>query len=284
MERATDILKRSRQRQAAKQIRRGIVVVITLGVVAGFSALVAHYHSFLLTEVVVSGNQTLSAAPDSAAAAHIIFQKYYYLWPKRSRWLYPRESLAAALANAFPRLSAVEVAADQQKLLLQVTEREGVALWCRGGECYFVDDVGYIFVRAPHFTGNPYLIISSPLAGEPIGQRPLPVGDFKKLLTAAENLPLIWRGVLRSEIEVVRADYQSAVDWYLTLRPLVMEGEAESFVVRLSLAPAIEETLGNAAAALTTPAFREEWQARAGRLDYFDLRFPPKVFYTFREP
>ena len=284
MERATDILKRSRQRQAAKQIRRGIVVVITLAIVAGFSAVVAHYHSFLLTEVVVSGNQTLSAAAFSAAATQILDQKYYYLWPKRSRWLYPRESLTAALASAFPRLSEVEVTTDQQKLILQVTERQGVALWCRVEECYFVDDVGYIFVRAPHFTGNPYLVISSPLVGEPIGQRPLSAGDFKKILTAAENLPLIWWEALRSKIEVVRADYQSGADWYLTLRPLAATDEAEAFVVRLSLTPAMEETLGNAAAALTTEAFSEEWQTRAGRLDYFDLRFPPKVFYTFREP
>lgn len=276
-QRTSDIVKRSRERRVKRQARRGVVLVITIGVLLAIGIGASHYHTFLIQNVDVTGNKTVSMQLIAEATDRVLDQKHFFVLPKRNKWLYPKDELAATLAAEFPRLAAIDLERSSSTLSVAVVEREGVALWCvSASRCYFADDAGYVFVEAPEFTGNPFFIINAALVGDPIGQQPLPAPAFRSLLELASSTEAALRPSLGPAVRAIQANRAAAEDWELLIR----RGSAQ-FVVYFDLNHARDAAL-NLAAALQTEAWRSA-VAGNNKLEYIDLRFPPRVLYKFSE-
>jgi hypothetical protein len=110
-------------------------------------------------------------APDSfdqdilkSDVSSLIEKKYFHLFSKENIFIYPKKELVSFLKSKFPNIDTVDITAvDKNTLLLNIKERVPFALWCDSlpkedhiSKCYFLDSSGFVFAKAPQFSGDAY--------------------------------------------------------------------------------------------------------------------------------
>ena len=135
-----------------------------------------------------------------AAVAHAALQGTHLgILPKDSLLLPHTKRVAQVLHDAFPRIAHATVErGGGQTLRAVVTERTPDALWCgdvvpptfeqsngagdtdvRWGTCYLMDATGYLYDRAPTYSGDTFLRYYGPLThAQPIGQYLVPTDEY----------------------------------------------------------------------------------------------------------
>lgn len=210
---------------------------------------------------------------------------YFGIFPKSAIFLYPKEKITKNIIEGFGRVSNVDVSmANLTSITVMVTEREPTALWC--GEtvveeersisipCYFVDETGLVFARAPHFSGNVYFEYYSSLrpdigvsAINPIDGRFLDKEDFIKSISFSEELKKIGLEVYRLSI-----DDAGVYNFFLA------EGEGK---IIINAGDDYGRAFFNLQAALETKRAEREGGDVTTGLEYIDLRFDNKVLFKF---
>ncbi len=263
-------LAKKRQVRRKKLIIWGSALILLLGLLIFLSRL----EYFQVREVNVSGAEATS--PDSVVlvAKDLMSEKYLWLVPKSNALVYPEDFMREILFRKFPRFSSVDFSLSGLNTLnISVIEREPFALYCgasaQGGElsqCYFLDEVGFIFDHAPSFSEGVYFVYSaSEPFSEPLGQAYLSADEFTQLRDFIEELKTL--GIkpialeMTPEVFILRTENDSSLSWLRS-----------TDLTRL---------LGNLKAFLSSP----EIKAEKGFLEKFeelDLRTEDKVFYRFK--
>lgn len=90
---------------------------------------------------------------------------YVFMYARENSYLFPRMEMERGILEEFPRLKSVKIIKiDNHTLLVSVAPREPFALWCgeeflhaeQLRDCWFIDDTGFIFERAPLFSTGVY--------------------------------------------------------------------------------------------------------------------------------
>ncbi|KKU81298.1 MAG: hypothetical protein UY07_C0021G0003 [Parcubacteria group bacterium GW2011_GWA1_47_8] len=148
---------------------------------------ISQHESFKITQVDVIGNSTIDREDIVDVIKEKLQGNYYFVYARDNSSLFPRREIEAGLVEKFPRIQNVVVhKMDAHTIVAQVTERKPFALWCgkdadgrgldtkrrRGdtgrerfllADCWFLDETGFIFDRAPTFSEGVYLEIYGPL-------------------------------------------------------------------------------------------------------------------------
>ncbi len=120
-----------------------------------------------INEINVSGSNVVAGDEIRALVDEMLLGNYYFMYSRGNSYLFPRREIQAVLLQTFPRLATATVRRVSDKIITtEITERKPFALWCGEeynkeryelNDCWFIDDTGFVFDRAPTFSKGVYL-------------------------------------------------------------------------------------------------------------------------------
>lgn len=270
-----------RKKREDRIIKIVAIIFATIVFLILISALLLRINKIVVSNVEVKGNMITKTEELKDFVMGELSGNYYYIFPKKSVFIYPQKTIEAKAYERFSRLYDVNVKTeDSNTVSISVKERRPEYLWCGTGmsneensaeDCYFLDNRGYIFSKAPHFSGYIYFKFYGPLANfddsNPIKSFVLREDMFAKVLGFRDSLKNLSLGSYRILI-LNNGDFEL----YLNSGGKVMfnqTGDYEKLAKNLELALNTEPLLGN-------------MKDKKEKLDYIDLRFGNKVFFKFK--
>ncbi len=244
-------------------------IIVGLMIAAFFGMLIvsvwygSRIDAFTIREITVTGGETIEHGEIERVVREKISGTYLKIIPRTFAFTYPYEEIVAAL-EAVPRVKDVRVIRKGGKELhIEFSEYEPSALWCSETDtsnCYFLDEGGYAFSKAPGLIGGSFLRVTA-IGKEPeVHATPFNPEEFKRIIELKEKFAT-------NKWFVKRADIDAAGDAFLTI---VDGGE-----FKVSLKQPADETVSNLLTVLGSEQFAH---IKPGNFEYIDLRFGSKVF------
>ena len=253
-------------------VRKCLILGGTLAVLFGLSVAAFRVPWLQIANVEVLGASTISSEALSGMVQKGLEGNYAHLFPKSNNLLYPRETILKGVLQEYPRIANADLSlSDINALRLVVSERSPYALWCgekrqsgEMGSCYFLDESGYIFGKAPDFNGSVFFEFYGATSGtEVLGAQFLPPEEFKKLAAFADSLRGS-TGMPKPNAVVVQKDNDVTI---------YLDNGRRIFVTRNA---DFAEARVNLESVLDSSEFKER---TPGKFDYIDLRFGNKVYF-----
>lgn len=271
-------LKRKRQ----KILRNKILIFFFLAVILFFAlSFATRWDKIRITTVDIVGNKILETETIKSMVAKEIEGYYYFIVPRNSVFFYPKKYLERALSDKFKRIKdiSIDIKADQI-LEVYLSERKAVYTWCgedfpvdqislEKEDCYFMSEDGYIFDKAPFFSGTVYFKFYGPGA---VGKLFAPE-SFSRLIVFKDNI--IGMG-LRPNTFHIKKD--GDVELYLASNNSEINFPKILFKIDADLTKVAE----NLQAAVTTDPLKTNLRDKYDTLNYIDLRFGNKIYYKFK--
>ncbi|MEK7480209.1 MAG: hypothetical protein AAB665_02880 [Patescibacteria group bacterium] len=266
---------RARRRKVRALIFFGSLLLIA-GIVYGVSV-VSYLPRFSIQTVEVNGAKEISASSIRSFVEAELYDGSRPILSRNNIFLYPRATIEQAVVDNFPRIRTVSVSRPSllaQTVTVVVEEREPYARWCEGGECYLIDDGGFIFSQAStsaETLRTSYIFTGPTGTSTPsIGERLLP-GRLAGVLALLDRL-----GQAGWNAESVSVENEQ--DFEIRLSTMSGSEKTGGFAVRASFGNDGEATVKNLELVLSSDALR----GRESELEYVDLRFGNRVYYKLK--
>ncbi len=254
-----------RRRRQILGFKITMIIVLVIGLVCGAIAL-TRIAALQITDVEVKGAVAVESAEIIQTANDYLYGNYFYLFPHRNRYIYPKQVIEHALHDRFKRVQDVDIKQRGQILTITITERSPAYLWCRGSDvhsteaCYFMDKQGFVYAEAPIFSGKTFFSFYGVLPDEPIGKTFLTPEQFDYVADFAAYL-----NSKQLDVYALSASLDGTYTIYMNRggKLIVSANQTVS-----ELVPIVETLLQN-----------NQIQSTSTALDYVDLRFGNKVFF-----
>jgi cell division septal protein FtsQ len=242
--------------------------------------------NMVINKIIVTGTHILDQERIEREVKKDLSGKYIYLFSKENGFIYPQKQIYKNLILNFPRIETLSISHEGLKTLkIEITERIGSYLYCGasipenkneiGENCYYINNDGYIFDKAPYFSGNVYFKYyltlkdgdANPLSRQMIDiERFHLLGRFIDGITSLGFKP-IYIVVGKDGINSLYMDH-GVND---TLPKILFKNDAD-----------LENILENLSLAMKKSEFASEINSKYNKLLYIDLRFKNKVLYKFQ--
>ncbi|MFA5933950.1 MAG: hypothetical protein WC795_01885 [Candidatus Paceibacterota bacterium] len=277
-------MKTARRKRIYKRIAfSGTLLLILIGLVSAFSK----HQKLLINDIVVSGNNIIEKKDIEQIINNSLSGNYVHLFARRDFLIYPKNKIERDLKEEFKRIINLNVSLlNYRTLSVDLTERKGEYLWCGDSFpevdarsvisiCYFSDSNGYIFDKAPYFSGNAYFKfytgISDP--NNPIGASALSTLEFKNILAFKNGLASF--GILTDTFLINSdSDYEFLI---------LAQGSINAPRIIFKKDQAYEKLLADLESALSAEPLATDFKAKLSSLEYLDLRYDNKVYYKFNK-
>lgn len=254
-------------------LRMALWAVFFAVVLVGLSYL-SRSDTLRIDTIAAVGNDVTPSAELEAIARRHLDESYAYAFSKNNIFLYPKKEIEADMLEQFKRIVSVDIdTTGVHTMTLHVTERVPYATWCSGNPegstdssvsaCYFLDRGGYIFAKAPEFSGSVYVKYYGAIGGDPLGVQFLTQSSFKNVDAFAQGLTS-----LHIESLYVLATGDGEYEAHLPQGGKIIWSER---------APA-KDTLMNLNALLN----QNNLISSTSTLDYIDLRFGNKLYFKLK--
>ena len=264
-------------------------ILITILVISIISALAYFSNDRRMTvhTVEVKGTRIINVSDIEQAVKEDLFGKYVYIFARANTLIYPHDKIQRELVRDFPRIETINVSrVGWNKIRVSITERAGEFLYCgsqipeqennKGENCYFVNNEGYIFDKAPYFSGDIYFkyYLSLPNdAQTQLGVNMLAPDRFHEMTRFVDKITLLGF----KPVYIVMAN-DGTNSLYLgrglnNVNPKIIFKDDND----------LSKILENIATAMRKPEFAKEINSKYDKLLYIDLRFNNKVLYKFNE-
>lgn len=247
----------------------GIVVallLITTGIMFSLRA-----KRINIADINIKGNSAVATNTIRQFVENKISGNYAFVFPKSSIFLYPRKNLQATLLESFKEIKNANVSFESlQSISIDIEERRPYALYCGGQvstttDCYFLDDNGFVFTKAPSFSGNVFFRYFGDLDDDiKIGQQFMKEEDFHEInffLTSLSETgldPVTFRIVNKDDFEIG-----------LKNGGRILFGQ--------------NQNLSNIYENIQSVFYSEDLnKSNISNLDYADFRFGNKVYFKFK--
>ncbi|MCH7529539.1 hypothetical protein IIB50_00230 [Patescibacteria group bacterium] len=247
-----------------------VIIILSLGALGWLMG----FDEVTIQNIVIKGHSIVDGDLLHTLAETHLTGSYFFLFPKNSIFIYPKHSIEASVLESFKRIKKVSVSfTDFQSIVVEVEERQPDALWCDNsadiqggvGECYFLDDRGVIFAKAPVFSGNIFFRYYGAVEGNPIGNTFLLPDEFSILRSFILSL----YGLNISPIFLSVIDKDDIA--------LYMEGGNKILFGRKQN---LSDILSNLESILASDEFKD---TGFSEIEYLDVRFGNKAYYKYRE-
>ena len=236
-----------------------LFLILALAYVMFFSPL------FEIKEIKISGSRSISNEEIRNSLDDFLFKKFLIFFNQNNLFLITNSDITEILANDFPRIFSIEINKDIFKKIidLKIIERKELGIFCKIGEdCYYIDEEGVIFEKAPQTSGTLILVIKdSSEKGLELGENV--VG--KEFM--AELIDL--RNYLSNQLGLKVLDFVINLDSLKDLRVGIHEGWYVLFDGSRDFKNQLE-ALG---------LVLEEKIEERGSLEYIDVRIENRVYY-----
>jgi cell division protein FtsQ len=164
--------------------------ILILAIFSGGFYLIC-FHSFFQIKVIeISGNEKVSAESLENLLNEKISQKFLFL-PSQSIFLAHFNEIKREILRDFPQVSETELRRKlPHTLLLQIKEREPVAVFCQTDKMFFVDKEGIIFESLdPNMTKQDFATFKKEADGEiNLGEKIIEEEQLAKILEVESRL------------------------------------------------------------------------------------------------
>ncbi|MHB1118045.1 MAG: cell division protein FtsQ/DivIB [Minisyncoccota bacterium] len=242
----------------------------------------------------VSGMQTVDRDAIEEFIREELKGNYYFIYARENSRIFPRHDVETGLLETFPRISRVSASrVDLHTIAVVIVERKPYALWC--GEtyspdtrelanCFFIDNAGFVFDRAPIFSKGVYLEVYGKLDDER-GENPLlarvPGPQFALVYTLVNQLA-------REVGNPIRVIFKQGEEVAITIDKSAIYPVLNGAELRFKENIEAESLMKNLMAALPIQ-FPDVAQAIPGKSDaaskkkllYIDMRYGNKIFFGF---
>lgn len=239
-----------------------------------------------IKEVTIIGTHIVDQTEIEQIIRNDISGKYLGIFSKNNSLIYPRKKIYDDLTESFPRIESLSIYIDSlNSLRVDIVERKGRYLYCGdkipehkndvGENCYFINNDGLIFDKAPYFSGNVYFkyYLKVPYEKDDLlGKQMLQSEEFYRVTRFVD-------GVSSIGFKPIYLEFGDNNTGYLYLNHN-SKNESPKIIFKtdddLNI---IEENLD---IAMSKKEFRDEINLKYDSLSYIDLRFNNKVLYKFR--
>ncbi len=193
--------KKAKKREQMRLIIKATLFLVSFVILAGIVSYTSHLKQLRIKKFNIEAPTTSVKDGVALLAKAELDKTYLGFLPKNSIFIMTYKKLEKNIRDSFPKISNVKIQRSGLYTIdAKIEEREPKALWCgdvvplvaqkqkndskienEWGTCYFMDKNGYIYAKAPFFTGNVFPHYYGSLEhGEPIAQQYIPENEFKK--------------------------------------------------------------------------------------------------------
>lgn len=274
------------QKRRTYRLRLASLLFVFIIVFIGALAYLSSYRSFTIHTINISGTRIINKESVEDAVRQKLSGRYFHLFARSNRLLYPKNALYKDLRLQFPRIETINIAdKGLQTIDISITERAGSFLYCGanipevssqiGENCYFINNDGYIFDKAPYFSGNVYFKYyrDIPSVGDnPLGAQFMDPEIFHSLVRFVDGINAIG---FKSNTLVAHTD--GLYTLYLDHSP-----QDTNPVIMFKKGNNLETILDNLSISMAKEEFAKDIHTKYSSLLYIDLRFTNKVLYKFQ--
>mgnify|MGYP000449587163 CR=1 FL=1 len=251
-------------------MRRWVLFFLLAVFVVALPAILTRLSFLQIIEIRVSGVRVVSSDAVRDLTIEELSEYYFGIYPKKNIFFFSKKDIIETLKENFPRISSVGVSIEGFKSLsVEIVEREPSALWCEADDiCFFLDESGFVFDRAPQFTDAVFVSFLGDLelgpSDAPVGRNflnPELFGDLDRFLLALRRLDLPPALVKRTTLD----EYEISL----------VSGEK----ILISMSVPLSQIISNLSSLLSDPklSIRDSFGLSVSSLD---LRFGNKVFFV----
>jgi cell division septal protein FtsQ len=275
-----------RHNRRVRKIRLLILCFILLISIIGFLSYFSSNNNIVIDKVVVNGTHVIDHEEVEKEVFKNLSGKYLYLFSKSDGFIYPHNHIYNDLILKFPRIESLSVNRDNLKTInINITERKGSYLYCGaiipenkddvGENCYFINNDGFIFDKAPYFSGNVYFKYYMALGDgitDPLGKQMVSIDRFHELARFIDSVTTIGFKPI-----YIALDSDGVYSLYLnhgvdsTLPKIMFKNDNDLKTIE-----------DNFSLAMKKKEFADEINSKYNTLLYIDLRFKNKVLYKFQ--
>lgn len=259
---------RLRLRKRRRRVRLALLLCALLAVLVAAVAGLSRLPALQVSEITISGAETISPGAIKALVEDHIAGYYLYALPKRNILLYPKKDIAAALLKTYPSLASADVhAGDFHTIVVNVVERAPRALWCQEARCYLMDENGVVYAEAPTFSSPVYLTYYGEASAGALPRQYLVATEFQALSALVDAVARLVPDATAVDVTVdSNRDAHVRFSSGFELR-FVLDDQVGDVFERFTLALTAEPLL----------------QHELSEFEYLDLRFGDKLYYKLRE-
>lgn len=227
--------------------------------------------------ITVQGNSAIIGEEIISLINQELQGEYYWIFPKKNIFIFPKNSIKDKILDTWKRAHTVDIERDSlTSLKIVIIEKKAKSLWCDGqlinnsneDQCYFIDETGYVFSKAPAFSDNVYFRYYGNIpTSDPIGQKYLPTSNFQILSNFIQDLEKL-------EIRPSKLLPKAGGEYELYLE----DGSRILFYSRDNYS----RTLGNLETLFDSDVYKKDIKKSISPVDYIDVRFGNKVSYKFK--
>lgn len=295
------------QEQFGVWFSRVLIILVLLFIF--FIALggVSHKYIWRIEHINISGASVVSEDVARSLVRQKLEGSYFFVYARDNIRLFPKREIEQMLYETFPRIASVSARrTDNHTIVIEMKERKPYALWCgllatayrsneavgrpayaqsasrwQAGEepsskdCWFIDESGFVFDRAPVFSKGVYMEVYGKIIEKNLGEslrgsipydRFATANAFAKLLNEQVGKP--YSIFLKQEGELEITLLTSAKYPFLAEVSLRFKDESTSEILMKNLLSAIPVQFPNNIASKK-------------KLLYIDMRFGNKVIFGF---
>lgn len=144
---------RIRNNRFSPKRRNELARILKIVVVAGAVFFVVYFlffsQFFLIKEIKVSGNKSISSENIENVARMEVSDAMFGFIPGNNFLFNKNEMVKSALTEEFSEIKSIEVKRIFPNALeIKMIEKEPTIIWCRFDDCYYIDNGGVVFTRA----------------------------------------------------------------------------------------------------------------------------------------
>ncbi|MFC1615006.1 cell division protein FtsQ/DivIB [Patescibacteria group bacterium] len=269
------IIRKTRQKKTVEKgrlfARKMGFIFVGLLFITGILAWQSGNEKALISEINISGNEVTNEKDIRKITQREMSGKYGWLFHRDNIFIYPKRNIEKELFALDKRIQEINIYRDSLTgIAIEVSERKPRYVWCESAHeeevadnCFFLDDEGYIFAKAPQFSGSVFFEFygTRDFADNPLGNTFFEKSEFEKFVALKNEME-------RFNFEPVAFMEKEKGDFNILLKDGVniMFNKNQDIDVQLENLNSVAETINSS----------------NKQLEYVDLRFGNKVFYKFK--
>jgi hypothetical protein len=240
---------------------------------------------FFFKEYRISGTETIAQEALTEDIDTYLHQTWMGIIPRKNIFFYGRTRLTSYLQESYPNIYRIDINTHVNELELAIQERDTHSLWCIekeyevkfDEECYFADQTGLWFMRAPYFSDNVFtkILIEPKVKGIIQGERYLSPTEFKNFFTFIKKLNTDYA------IGIEKIFFRGQGDVVLRIDQIDNVVFRSPRVIYVNTKDSYERIHRNIGIVLNQEDFVNDFTERPQAFESIDVRFDGRIFYRF---
>ena len=263
-----DFLASSRKLRRKRLILKAVVASIIF--IAIFAGIVAFFRMpyLQIEKIEISGNSLINSDDLIEKVKAKLEGKYLGLFPKTNIFIIPKRNILAELPREIKRIKNITL--DKKyfgAIAVKLEERNNAVLFCEKEDCAYADDNGFVFEKAPYFSGAVFLKLidqrwPDKAVEDFMGLNLIDESEFKKILEFAGLVAKTGGGTTEVILKKENIyEFHTKEGW-----KIILNAQNEPKSAHLNLITALDSNIKD----------------KRTKLDYIDLRLGNKIYFKYK--